>query len=384
MKWILFVLFFLCACSFKESLEGTTESKPVGWSSAGLAVELSEVNSLGTGIEYVAQAGEFLFARNDRVINGERRFQLFIGKVGSLLWKELELPNGDIPNVLYSDSGKLLVGTFKSRDGAHLWKFDPQKETWNAVPIPIVDSKYPILDTAYGIDGIAKFQGRLVLSLSRGKIGERNPIYFEMEDGTWKILNEGFPLEESFLRAVEWKGSLFAMTYGNGIVRFDASDSVWHVLDKPRVQCENGIWNESSTLARDAVWNEDGLLVGFANLEGVFQLSASQNWTQKLECTLLFQNEDIALASKTPASVYRILPYQNQFVLLGEGSAVYIPKENRWEDLPPIAGVAEILDGVLVKDTLYVAAFQKGVMKLPTSVLDSLIQNKTILSEVFQ
>jgi len=383
MKWILFALIFLVACSQKDSAENPVPKK-LGWSSAGLSIEVSEVNSLGTGIESVTRAGEYLFARNDRVIDGKRRFQLFIGKVGSLLWKELELPDGDVPNVLYSDSGMLFVGTYFSRGGARLWKFDPQNETWNAVPLPVVNPKYPITDSAYGIDGIAKFQGRFVLSFSNGKMGERNPIYFESEDGSWKIQNVGFPIEESFLRAVEWNGSLYAMTYGNGLVRFDSSDSEWHRLNDPRVECENGNWNESSTLARDAAWNSQGLLVGFANLEGIFQLSASENWVQKLDCSLQIQNEDVILSSKNPASVYRILPYQKSFIVLGEGSAIYSPEENRWKNLPPIPGVSEILDGVLVNDTLYVAAFQKGVMKLPTSVLDSLIQTKTVLSEVFE
>ena len=383
MKWILFALIFLAACSHKEAVDKPAPQK-VGWSSAGLSIETSEVNFLGTGIESVERAGEFLFARNDRVIDGKRRSQLFLGKVGSLLWKELELPEGDVPNVLYSDGRMLFVGTYFSRGGARLWKFDPQNETWNLVPLPVVNPNYPISDTAYGIDGIAKFQGRLVLSLSRGKMGERGPIYFESEDGSWKILNDGFPVEESFMRAVEWNGSLYAMTYGNGIVRFDTSDSAWHFLKNPKVECENGIWNESSTLARDAAWTSEGLLVGYANLEGVFQLSPSHAWTQKMDCSLQIQNEDVVLSSKTPASVYRILPYQKSFVVLGEGSAIYSPDENRWKDLPPIPGVAEILDGVLVNDTLYVAAFQKGVMKLPTSILDSLIQTKTVLSEVFE
>ena len=174
------------------------------------------------------------------------------------------------------------------------------------------------------------------------------------------------------------------MAYGNGIVRFDPSCTKWTARSAPQLVCENGTWNASSTLARDAVKNENGLLVGYANLEGFFGLSEAETWTPKVDCSLLLQNEDVQLLSRSPASVYRILPFQNRFIALGEGSAIYSPKENRWNALPPIPGVAEILDGVLVKDTLYVAAFQKGVMKLPTSSLDSLLQNQTVLSEVFE
>ena len=108
MKWILFALIFLAACSHKETVDKPAPQK-LGWSSAGLSIETSEVNFLGTGIESVERAGEFLFARNDRVIDGKRRSQLFLGKVGSLLWKELELPEGDVPNVLYSDGRMLFV-----------------------------------------------------------------------------------------------------------------------------------------------------------------------------------------------------------------------------------------------------------------------------------
>ena len=386
MKWLLFaLLIFLGACSSKDkSSENLTPKKALGWTSAGLSVDASDAAAIGTGIESVTSVGEYLFARNDRVLDGERRYQLFIGKVGSLLWKELELPGGDVPNVLFADSGMLFVGTYWSHGGAHLWKFNPQTETWTEFLLPEVSKAYPISDTAYGIDGIAKFQGRLVLSLSHGKMGERNPIYFEQPDGSWKIFNEGFPAEESFMRAVEWNGSLFAMTYGNGIVRFDTSCTKWKALSAPQLVCENGTWNASSTLARDAVQNENGLLVGYANLEGFFGLSEAETWTPKVDCSLLLQNEDVQLLSRSPASVYRILPFQNRLIALGEGSAIYSPKENRWNALPPIPGVAEILDGVLVKDTLYVAAFQKGVMKLPTSSLDSLLQNQTVLSEVFE
>ena len=382
MKHWIVLLFSGCliACSSNGELSQKNENSV--WSSAGLAVDYADAENLGTGIETVISVGEYLFARNDRQIDGKRRYQLFQGKVGSLFWKELELPGGDVPNVLFADSGCLYVGTFFSPGGARLWIFDPEKEIWQREELPVVDRKYSISDPAYGIDGIAKFRGRLVLSFSHGMPGEKNPIYFESDDGTWKNWNRGFPLEESFIRAEEWNGSLFAMTYGNGVYRFDLSDTAWHAVPAPTVACENGDWNDSSMLARDAVIEDNGLLVGYANLEGVFSLSSQGIWRQKMECFLLDRESDVSLISRTPASVYRFVPFRGHYVALGEGSAVYSPGKNRWNDLPPISGVTEILDGTIVKDTLYVAAFQKGVMKLAASFLDSIIYTNTILSEV--
>ncbi len=379
--WIeLLLLGILAACSSNGELSQKNGSS--GWQSAGLSVDYADAENLGTGIETVTSVGDYLFARNDRQIDGKRRYQLFQGKVGSLLWKELELPDGDVPNVLFADSGILYVGTFFSSSGARLWIFNPEKETWTHRELPVVDKRFPISDSAYGIDGIAKFCGRLVLSFSHGMFGEKNPIYFESGDGTWNNWNRGFPAEESFMRAEEWNGSLFAMTYGNGIYRFDLSDTSWHSVPAPTVACENGAWNDSSMLARDAVIEDNGLLVGYANLEGVFSLSSQGTWHQKMDCSLFYTESDVSLVSRTPASVYRFVPFLGNYVALGEGSAVYAPKENRWNELPPISGVAEILDGTIVKDTLYVAAFQKGVMKLSTSFLDSIIHINTILSEV--
>ncbi len=379
--WIeLLFLGFLVACS--SNGEFSQKSERSGWQSAGLSVDYADAENLGTGIETVTSIGEYLFARNDRQIDGKRRYQLFQGKVGSLLWKELELPDGDVPNVLFADSGLLYVGTFFSSSGARLWIFNPEKEAWSHLELPVVDKRFPISDSAYGIDGIAKFRGRLVLSFSHGKFGKKNPIYFESDDGTWNNWNRGFPAEESFMRAEEWNGSLFAMTYGNGIYRFDLSDTAWHSVPAPTVACENGAWNDSSMLARDAVIAENGLLVGYANLEGVFSLSSQGIWHQKMDCSLFYTESDISLVSRTPASVYRFVPFLEKYIALGEGSAIYSPKENRWNELPPISGVREILDGTIVKDTLYVAAFQKGVMKLSTSFLDSIIHSNTILSEV--
>ena len=379
--WIeLLFLGFLVACS--SNGEFSQKSERSGWQSAGLSVDYADAENLGTGIETVTSIGEYLFARNDRQIDGKRRYQLFQGKVGSLLWKELELPDGDVPNVLFADSGLLYVGTFFSSSGARLWIFNPEKEAWTHLELPVVDKRFPISDSAYGIDGIAKFRGRLVLSFSHGKFGEKNPIYFESDNGTWNNWNRGFPAEESFMRAEEWNGSLFAMTYGNGIYRFDLSDTAWHSVPAPTVACENGAWNDSSMLARDAVIAENGLLVGYANLEGVFSLSSLGIWHQKMDCSLFYTESDISLVSRTPASVYRFVPFLEKYIALGECSAIFSPKENRWNELPPISGVAEILDGTIVKDTLYVAAFQKGVMKLSTSFLDSIIHSNTILSEV--
>ncbi len=370
----------LVACSSNGELSQKRDSST--WNSAGLSVDYADAENIGTGIETVTSVGDYLFARNDRRIEGKRRYQLFQGKVGSLLWQELELPDGDVPNVLFADSGRLYVGTFFSAGGARLWIFDPERAIWTNREIPVVDERFPVSDSAYGIDGIAKFRGRLVLSFSHGMSGERNPLYFESDDGSWNNWNRGFPAGESFLRAEEWNGSLFAMTYGNGIYRFDLSDTAWHPVSAPTVSCENGAWNDSSMLARDAAIVEDGLLVGYANLEGVFSLSSQGTWRQKMDCILLDAESDVSLLSRTPASVYRFVPFRDRYIALGEGSAIYAPGENRWNELPPISGVTEILDGTIAKDTLYVAAFQKGVMKLSTAFLDSIIHSNTVLSEV--
>lgn len=380
-RWIgLFLSGILAACSSNGELSQKGESS--GWNSAGLSVDDVDAENLGTGIETVASVGDYLFARNDRQIDGKRRYQLFQGKVGSLLWKELELPDDDVPNVLFADSGVLYVGTFFSSGGARLWMFDPEREIWTNRDVPVVDERFSISDSAYGIDGIAKFRGRLVLSFSRGMFGERNPIYFESDEGSWNNWNRSFPAGESFLRAEEWNGSLFAMTYGNGVYRFDLSDTAWHPVSAPTVSCENGAWNDSSLLARDAAIVENGLLVGYANLEGVFSLSSQGTWRQKMDCSLLYTESDVSLVSRTPASVYRFVPFRGNYIALGEGSAIYSPRDNRWNELPPISGVTEILDGTIAKDTLYVAAFHKGVMKLSTAFLDSMIHSNTVLSEV--
>ncbi len=379
---LFFVLFLGCLLACSSNGELSQKDVRETWTSAGLSVDVSDAENLGTGIETVVSVGEFLFARNDRQIDGERRYQLFQGKIGSLLWKELELPDGDVPNVLFADSGILYVGTFFSSGGARLWMFDTKTENWSRREIPVLDKLHPISDSAYGIDGIAKFRGRLVLSFSRGALDEKNPIYFESADGTWKNWNRGFPVEESFMRAEEWNGSLFAMTYGKGIFRFDLSDTSWHAVSAPNVSCDNGNWNDSSLLARDAVSGNGELIVGYANLEGVFSLSERGTWTQKVDCSLRHTENDVLLIPRSPASVYRFVPFQGKFLALGEGSALYSPAENRWRNLPPIPGVSEILDGTIAKDTLYVAAFQKGVMKISTSFLDSILYNQTIISEV--
>ena len=111
---ILFVLLLGCLFACSSNSELSQKNARETWTSAGLSVDVSDAENLGTGIETVVSVGEFLFARNDRQIDGERRYQLFQGKIGSLLWKELELPDGDIPNVLFADSGILYVGTFSA------------------------------------------------------------------------------------------------------------------------------------------------------------------------------------------------------------------------------------------------------------------------------
>lgn len=376
---LIFALGLLACCSSNENVERKT---PVfAWESAGLSVDFDEAERLGSGIEAVASVGEYLFARNDRRLDGKRSYQLFFGKAGSLLWKELKLPDGDIPNVLFADSGALYVGTFFSFRGARLWKFFPDREMWTEIPLPVLDKKFPISDSAYGIDGIAKFRGRLVLSFSSGRSGEQNPVYFETENGSWKNGNKGFPPEESFLRAAEWNGSLFAMTYGSGVYRFDTADLAWHRVKAPEVVCENGPWNDSSTLSRDAVPFDGKLLVGYANLEGAFALSPEGSWSQQTECSLLQKENGSVLVARAFPSVYRFVPFRGGHIALGEGSAFYSANSKIRVDLPPISGVPEILDGTLVGDTLYVAAFQKGVMKISLAGLDSATHSQTILLE---
>jgi len=367
--------------SFSENFR---ERSP--WVSSGLSLDAKGAERNRLGIETLVSSEDFLFARNDRRLNGERNYQLFFGKAGSLLWKELELPDGDIPGSLFADSTGLYVGSFRSRFGGRLWHFDPQKEIWNLIPISVVDKMFPVTDSSYGIDGIARFNGLFVLSFSHSVAWDResdlesvyNPVYFQQKDSSWRNYNKGFPAAESFLRAKEWNGSLYALTYGNSIYRFDVNDSIWHKIKGPNVVCSNGIWNERSSLSRDALPYKGDLFIGFANLEGMFSLSPQGIWSQKTKCSLKFESADenssFSLQSTNPPSVYKFVQKGEDLIALGEASAVYSGAKDRWLSLPPIPGVREIFDGALVRDTLYVAAYQKGILKMPISFIDSLLQ----------
>jgi len=277
---VIFTLLLLCSCDTgneNNKLPEPPENKPpFGWRKAGLEPE--EGNGFGVEID-IFHFGEYIFVKSHRWSDKYDDYKdnnsqfIFYSKQGSMAWDILEIPEKATPSAIYADTGGLYVGT---REIGQLWHYNPYSEIWT-------DLKVPKLKESLNIYGIARLDGKLVLSMgdcefwSHAYTNTFAPVLIQDGDG-WEnitppeeLIPKSKPLV--FIKAKEWLGNLFIATGRNneGFWKFNSRSREWASIPTPIINWITASWKCNSPYALEVFDNK--LYVGFGNYCGVFILN---------------------------------------------------------------------------------------------------------------
>jgi hypothetical protein len=228
---VLSVLLAGCAESHTTAPSGNS-GKVFGWRSAGLI--LSDANNTG-GLHKLTHIDDALFAMDAYLpkpvldTNRPYRWRLWQGRVGSLHWDSLPMPNGNTPNCWTVFSGRLYVGT---KYTGEVWIYDPTTSRWDSLALP-AKPESPV--SIYSVSFLGQFQGDLVLGIDVRSTNK----HFCWEGSSTNPVGTKIPcigtLQNITLDQVqEFGGALYGINYQYGVYRYVAGASAWEQLASPR------------------------------------------------------------------------------------------------------------------------------------------------------
>ena len=355
--------------------------KAIGWRSAGLEFPNADDFNDGGGAQRMAHVGEHLFVMDafmprwaDPMVEPEKvhHWRLWQGKVGSMDWVLLPLPDGEVVNRILAWENTLVVGT---KYTGRVFRFDPDKKEWSKMQIP------PLPDNPenYGVvELLGLFKGQLVVGVLNYLSNQH--IFWMSNEEKGEIL-PGIRGSAPLSDIIEHNGYIYGMRSQHGLFRWRPGMDSLEALPSPRGRTRTG---EDEYISALGV-HQGKLLAGYSDYEdGLFRMEDDGSW---VSITPLHSSYPIRDA---PRDIRVILSYQDRLFIAGvSGSSpfMWVPKDSSCPDF----GDWKLVDnggcqgqegcgrmistqtwGMMgIGDTLY-WSWWNYVLKIPISELDTL------------
>ena len=236
----------LAACAKDSGVSSEpVESMQDSWICV-FAPDKDSLNTRGSGLQRVLHSGSWIMIEDAWSVPAEgnpgylvHAPRLFVSTVGENHWDTLSIPSKGFVHTLYADSTAFYVGTTTG----DVLKYLPDSKEWEK--INVLDSSNGI---EYGVYGIAKFKGDLIVCLAgfKDSVSKEVVSVIRLQNGDSWIDLETPPIHyESygmgtvpmqFHKGVEWNGKFYAATM-DGVFELEPGSKQWKLLPfTPKVQ----------------------------------------------------------------------------------------------------------------------------------------------------
>lgn len=232
----------LAACAKDSGVSSEpVESMQDSWISV-FVPDKDSLNTRGSGLQKVLHSGSWIMVEDAWSVPAEgmpgylvHAPRLFISAVNGNRWDTLSVPSKGFVHTLYADSTAFYVGTTTG----DVLKYLPDSKEWEK--INVLDSSNGI---EYGVYGIAKFKGDLIVCLAGFKdtVSKEVVSIIRLQNGdSWIDLEtppihydtygeETIPMQ--FHKGVEWNGKFYAAT-SDGVFELELGSRQWIQLPYP-------------------------------------------------------------------------------------------------------------------------------------------------------
>lgn len=303
----------LAACADSAN----SEPAQAGWRSAGL--ELPDAEKTG-GLHRLVNIGNTLFAMDaytpaNAPASRPYQWRIWTGVAGTNSWRQLPLPNGEVPNTWVVTGSKLIVGT---KYTARVYVFDPALANWQLLNTPVPPGTP---DSLPYVEGLGVLGNKIAVGISMN-VTNRNYCFLKTDNDTgWTnipCLTSTKNLPWNFSATIG--DTLYGISAQFGVYRYHEGDSLWDSL--PMVIAAN-----------DPAWQN---LSAAAVIDGKLYVGTRGWWDG------LFRWDDGYWTSMTPTpgdgtnkretmkSIFVIASYRGRILIAGNegGSLVmHVPKD---------------------------------------------------------
>lgn len=398
---VLFSIFFV-ACT-KDSGVGSEsiESLQDSWVKV-FTPDMDSLNTRGSGLQKVLHSGSWIMVEDAWSVPAEgmpgylvHAPRLFISAVNGNRWDTLSVPSKGFVHTLYADSTAFYVGTTTG----DVLKYLPDSKEWEK--INVLDSSNGI---EYGVYGIAKFKGDLIVCLAGFKdtVSKEVVSIIRLQNGdSWIDLEtppihydtygeETIPMQ--FHKGVEWNGKFYAATL-DGVFELSPGATQWNLLPyPPKVQYTK---RYVANPIQDILVHKNSLIIVDEWGKLVYEWNASENdWAPMDSLFLNYYGED------SLGYVININSIQGINALVSDGEHLFsfgdrsypkvymgdygepygdIPKGWREIEGEGVKGrplpTTRIYGGDVIEGMLYAASYE-GLFKISLKNLDSIIADE--------
>jgi hypothetical protein len=355
------------------------ESKTVGWRPAGL--EFPDASNTG-GAQRMIAVGDYLLVMDayyppfNIQDTTERRYswRLWQGKDGSDNWKQIQLPNGEIPNEMLSHEGRAIIGT---KYTGRIYSYNPENMGFESIRPP---SSYYELDSFKTVHSLGVYQDKLVVGMLRPSGTDQLFFWFNGAEGI-RIPGTSNSKKWPMDQVIEHQGFLYGIQNQAGVFRWKPGMEEQEQLPSPRGRTNP---NEDEFVSAITV-HDDHIIVGYSTYQdGIYRLEDDDTWTNLTPLNSQGTTRD------APRDVRVLLSYKGRLFAAGvEGGALLVhaprnpdcPDFGDWKLVSNNAckgqegcwdGVSSQTWGVVgVGDMLY-QSWWRYVIKLPFSQVDEI------------
>jgi hypothetical protein len=287
---------------------------------------------------------------------------------------------------IYADTGGLFVGTWRQ---GQVWNYKPSTKEWKNLNVIEVPPR-----VIFNVYGMARLEGKLVVSMGGYDTTDNRsimaPVLMQNDTGGWTDITPSADTSLytpfQFSEAIEWNGSLIAITGGLGVWRLKSANWEWERLPNPKrsFDGENSEKNGSIALHQGHVY------VGSSAGEGIHRLAEDfSGWTQ-VDSSILYSPLGIGgnWFMQTPLNNYGLASSGKHrlatgvtpaipLVYMGDYGAPFGNEAKGWRSIQSgwcdgSSCPKESYGVNVIGDTLYAVAWE-GVYKFPLAELDSVI-----------
>lgn len=372
MRWLLSSLLLLGFLLSGCASELTAADSALGWRSTGLSFPNAKKTG---GVHKVIAVGNTLFAMDAFTPDSApasrlNQWRLWKGRVGSLQWEQLTLPEGDIPQSWATDGSDLFVGTKYS---GRLWSYSLGTMTWTKLALPLMPS---VNDSQPYVHSIAVGDGQLFAGIGMNATSGSYCVSGEISGSLHQVpcvgVNRNITLDK--LRFLD--GNLYGIQYQFGVFRFNVNAGTWDTL--PSAWGPQGVKKDMEMVSALGVHNGK-IHVGFDGWwQGIFRWD-DDHWTSL--CPTSTDGKERVESAQTN---YAIESFKGRLITAGSmGAAPTMQlssetlKFGNWRiidenwtnalgESPP-----DTRDLLGVGDTLYAAGWY-GLVKVPFDQLDKI------------
>ena len=368
--------------------------KPIGWRSVGLEFPNADDFNDGGGAQRMAHVGEHLFVMDafrprwtDPAVQPEKvhHWRLWQGKVGSMDWVLLPLPDGEIVSRMVAWGNSLVVG---SKYTGKLYLYRPEIKKWDSIKVPELPDN---MEGKGEVAALGVYLNNLVVSIL-SNLGNSQHIFW-MTDGKEGVFIPKIRGIVPLTEFIEFDGYLYGRESHHGLYRWRPGMDSLEALPSPRGRTRAG---EDEYISALGV-HQGKLLAGYSDYgDGLYRMEDDGSWVS------LTPTHSERPIREAPRDSRVILSYQDRLFIAGvSGSSPYmwVPKDSScpdfgdWKiiDNGPCYGQEGCawmistqtwgMDGV--GDTLYWSHWN-WVKKMPLSDIDSLRSNVYNNDSIYQ